>query len=102
MTTTTQTTTRWWSRTENLGGGATSRIRRIAYGPYLWDRTRNAVEVREYRGGGALTEGTDQFNPWRNPGPHAYINSQAADAHECRRAAQALIEAAEIIEGATR
>lgn len=104
MTTTTApaATKRWWTSTESYGGGAAGRKRRLAFGPRLWDGSRQGVDVVEYRGGGALTTGTDKFNRWRNPGPHAYVNIQAADAAECRAFAKALIEAAEIIEEATR
>lgn len=101
-TTAAQTTTTWWERVESYGRGSTCRIREIKFGPVQWDGTRNEVELREHLGAGALRKGTDRFNPWRNPGPHAYVLVNAATAQECRQAAQALIEAAQMIEEATR
>ena len=92
----------WWARVESYGRGSTCRIRELEFGPVRWDGTRDAVELREYLGTGALRKGYDRFNRWRNPGPHASINIQSADAQECREAAQTLIEAAQMIEEATR
>lgn len=102
MTTTAAPTTVWWDHIETYGRGSCALKRNLPFGEVHFDGSRTTVEVIEYQGGRALKKGTDEFNSWRNPGPHAYVLASAADAKQCREAAAALLQAAEIIEGAGR
>lgn len=91
----------WWQRVERHSASASSRVANLFYGPVLWDGTRQRVEVTQALGAKVLPKGQkDPTAPWREGRPVANLFGSYLDAAECRAAAAALIEAAELIEAA--